>query len=108
MKMIITVIQPFLLSLTIEALELIEGFPGVTVTETHGFGQGRSFQDGKSVPVRLDYFLHYFKRPRFEITTRDETLDEMVNAIVEAARTGQRLDGMVFVLPVEKVVRIQT
>ena len=108
MKMIVAVIQPFLLSKTVQALEEIEGFPGMTISEARGFGQGNSFQDGKPVPIHLDDFTAYFRRPRLEIVARDEMVDEIVNAVVEAARTGHRLDGMVFVLPVEQVVRIQT
>lgn len=108
MKMIVAVIQPFVLSKTVKALEEIEGFPGMTISEARGFGQRKSFQAGKPAPVYLDDFTQYFRRPRLEIVARDEMVDEIVNALVEAARTGHSLDGMVFVLPVEQAVRIQT
>lgn len=87
MKLITAIVQSNMLGAVIYALEEIEGFPGMTVTETHGFGRGKSIEDGRS-PYRstIAEFPHYIKRMRFDIVARDEMVEEIVRAITRAVR----------------------
>ena len=108
MKIITAMVQPFMLSKVTGALELIEGFPGMTVTDVRGFGREKSTQD-KGAPHRvIEDFVEYVKKARIEIVARDEMVERIVETLVNAAHTGNRGDGKVFVWPVERAVRIQT
>ena len=103
MKMITAMIHPFLLNKVTSALEGIADFPGMTVTEARGFGHRRSIREQHS--LHLDEFS---QKIRIEIVTPDRLAQQIVAALVRAARTGNSGDGKVFVWPVESAVRIQT
>jgi len=108
MKNITAMVQPFMLSKVTGALEEIEGFPGMTVTDVRGFGREKSTHE-KGAPHRvIEDFVEYVKKARIEIVARDEMVDSIVETIVRTAHTGNRGDGKVFVWPVERAVRIQT
>jgi len=108
MKIITAMVQPFMLSKVTSALEAIEGFPGMTVTDVRGFGREKSAHEpGVPHSVRED-FVEYVKKARIEIVARDEMVEGIVETIVSAAHTGNRGDGKVFIWPVERAVRIQT
>ena len=108
MKIITAMVQPFMLSKVTGALEKIEGFPGMTVTDVRGFGREKSTQE-KGAPHRVvEDFVEYVKKARIEIVARDEMVDSIVETIARTAHTGNRGDGKVFVWPVERAVRIQT
>lgn len=108
MKIITAMVQPFMLSKVTSALEAIEGFPGMTVTDVRGFGREKSTHEaGVPHSVRED-FVEYVKKARIEIVARDEMVERVIETIVSAAHTGNRGDGKVFVWPVERAVRIQT
>lgn len=108
MKIITAMVQPFMLSKVTGALEEIDGFPGMTVTDVRGFGREKSTH-GKGAPHRaIEDFVEYVKKARIEIVARDEMVDSIVETIVRTAHTGNRGDGKVFVWPVEQAVRIQT
>ena len=108
MKMITTMIQPFMLSKVTGALEEIEGFPGMTVTDVRGFGREKG-SHAKGAPHRIiDDFVEYVKKARIEIVTRDEMADRIVDTIVRTAHTGNAGDGKVFVWSIERAIRIQT
>lgn len=101
-------VQPFMLSKVTSALEAIEGFPGMTVTDVRGFGRDKnSHLPGVPHSVRED-LVEYVKKARIEIMAHDEMVEHIAETIVTAAHTGNRGDGKVFVWPVEKAVRIQT
>ena len=108
MKMITAIVQPFMLSKVTHALEGIEGFPGMTITDSRGFGREKSAHD-KDAPHRvIEDFVEYVKKVRIEIVARDEMVNRIVESIVGAAHTGNRGDGKVFVWPVEHALRIMT
>lgn len=108
MKIITAMVQPFMLSKVTSALEDIEGFPGMTVTDVRGFGREKG-SHAKGAPHRIiEDFVEYVKKARIEIVAREDMVDGIVDAIVKAAHTGNAGDGKVFVWPVERAVRIQT
>lgn len=108
MKIITAIVQPFMLSKITHALEEIEGFPGMTITDARGFGREKSAHD-KGAPHRvIEDFVEYVKKTRIEIVARDEIVEQIVEIIARAAHTGNRGDGKVFVWPVERALRIQT
>ena len=108
MKIITAMVQPFMLSKVTSALEEIDGFPGMTVTDVRGFGREKG-SHAKGAPHRIiEDFVEYVKKSRIEIVAHDEMTDEIVDTIVRTAHTGNPGDGKVFVWPVERAVRIQT
>lgn len=108
MKIITAMVQPFMLSKVTTALEEIEGFPGMTVTDVRGFGREKG-SHAKGAPHRIiDDFVEYVKKARIEIVVLDEMVDSIVDTLVKAAHTGNPGDGKVFVWSVERAVRIQT
>lgn len=105
MKEIKAIIQPHRLSAVIEALQQMEGLPGVTVSEVKGFGRNR----GKSAESRAEEpFVEYVRKTKIEIVVPDQIVDEVVRTIVERGSTGHPGDGLIFISDVEKVVRIRT
>ena len=108
MKMITAMVQPFKLSKVTGALEEIEGFPGMTVTDARGFGREKGRHRGGAPHRVIEDFVEYVKKARIEIVARDEMVETIVQTIVRAAHTGNPGDGKVFVWPVERAVRIQT
>ncbi|MBA2527056.1 MAG: P-II family nitrogen regulator [Pyrinomonadaceae bacterium] len=108
MKIITAMVQPFMLSKVTSALEDIDDFPGMTVTDVRGFGREKA-SHARGAPHRvIEDFVEYVKKERIEIIARDEMADLIVETIVGAAHTGNPGDGKVFIWPVEKAVRIQT
>jgi len=101
-------VQPFMLSRVTSALEDIDAFPGMTVTDVRGFGREKA-SHARGAPHRvIEDFVEYVKKERLEIVAPDEMVDLIVETIVRAGRTGNAGDGKVFVWPVERAVRIQT
>ncbi|MCF4006352.1 P-II family nitrogen regulator [Corynebacterium uropygiale] len=104
MKLITAIVKPFTLTDIKDALEDI-GVHGMTVTETQGFGQ----QKGHSEVYRgAEYAVDFVPKLKIEVVVDDAHTDDVVNAIVESARTGKIGDGKVWVSPVEQVVRVRT
>ncbi len=99
MKLIIAIVRPFTVEKIVNAFEDIEGFPGMTVTDSTGFGQRLR----STVIDSLDPF-----RPnrRIEIACNDEMAAQIVAAIRQHAHTGKKGDGIIMVLPVEQTVII--
>ena len=108
MKMITAMVQPFMLSKITSALEEIEGFPGITITDVRGFGREKSTHE-PGAPHRVsEDFVEYVKKARIEIVAHDDMVETILDTLVRTAHTGNRGDGKVFVWPVEHAVRIQT
>jgi nitrogen regulatory protein P-II 1 len=104
MKKIEAIIKPFKLPEVKEALADF-GIVGMTVTEVKGFGR----QKGQTEVYRgSEYSVDFLPKIKIEIVLPEEKVDDAVDAIIEAARTGKIGDGKIFVLPVEEVVRIRT
>lgn len=94
MKLIIAVVRPFVIDRLVVALENIENFPGVTVTDTEGFGQRVKTADDAINPFRPN--------KRIEIAANDEKVETIVAVIKEHAHTGRKGDGFVIVLNIEE------
>ncbi|MDR2326935.1 MAG: P-II family nitrogen regulator [Acidovorax sp.] len=104
MKMISAIIKPFKLDEVREALSQI-GVQGITVTEVKGFGR----QKGHTELYRgAEYVVDFLPKVKVEAAVSDEVLDQALEAIENAARTGKIGDGKVFVYDLEQVVRIRT
>jgi nitrogen regulatory protein P-II 1 len=104
MKKIDAIVKPFKLDEVREALSEI-GVSGLTVTEVKGFGR----QKGHTELYRgAEYVVDFLPKVKIEIVVADNMLDQAIEAIVNAARTGKIGDGKIFVTSVEQVVRIRT
>ena len=104
MKKIEAIIEPFKLDEVREALSEI-GVTGLTVTEVKGFGR----QKGHTELYRgAEYVVDFLPKVKLEIVVADSGLDEAIEAIIKAARTGKIGDGKIFVSSIEQVVRIRT
>jgi len=108
MKMIIAIVQPIWLTNLVAALEAIEGFPGMNISSTRGFGHGKSFEGPYPYGLKMEDYVNYPEMLRFEIVARDKMADDIVEVIEQTIRTGSRRSGMIYVLPVEGVIRLQT
>jgi nitrogen regulatory protein P-II 1 len=104
MKKIDAIIKPFKLDDVREALSAI-GITGMTATEVKGFGR----QKGHTELYRgAEYVVDFLPKVRIEIVVKDDQLEDCIEAITNAARTGKIGDGKIFVSAVERVVRIRT
>ena len=104
MKKIEAIIKPFKLDEVREALSEI-GVSGLTVTEVKGFGR----QKGHTELYRgAEYVVDFLPKVKIEVVVATDVVDQAVEAIIKAARTGKIGDGKIFVMPVEQVVRIRT
>ena len=104
MKKIEAVIKPFKLDEVREALAEV-GVTGLTVTEVKGFGR----QKGLTELYRgAEYVVDFLPKVKVEVVVVDKMVDQAIEAIVKAARTGKIGDGKIFVTAVEQVVRIRT
>jgi nitrogen regulatory protein P-II 1 len=104
LKKIEAVIKPFKLDEVKNALNEI-GVQGMTVVEAKGFGR----QKGHTELYRgLEYVVDFLPKVKIEILASDEFTDKIVEAIVNAARTGRIGDGKIFVTDLAEVVRIRT
>ena len=104
MKKIEAIIKPFKLDEVREALSEI-GVSGLTVTEVKGFGR----QKGHTELYRgAEYVVDFLPKVKVDVIVTDAMVDQAIDAIVKAARTGKIGDGKIFVTTVEQVVRIRT
>ncbi len=104
MKKVEAIIKPFKLDDVKEALSEI-GIQGITVTEAKGFGR----QKGHTELYRgAEYVVDFLPKVKLEIVIKDDMVVDVVNTIVESAKTDRIGDGKVFVFPVEEAVRIRT
>jgi nitrogen regulatory protein P-II 1 len=104
MKQITAVIKPFKLEEVREALAVV-GVTGLTVTEVKGFGR----QKGHTELYRgAEYVVDFLPKVKVEVVVKDSEVENCIDAIVKAAKTGKIGDGKIFVTSVERVVRIRT
>ena len=104
MKLVIAIIKPFKLDDVREALTPL-GVQGITVTEVKGFGR----QKGQTEIYRgAEYHVSFLPKVKLEIAVRADLADQVVEAITKAAHTGKIGDGKIFVLDIERAVRIRT
>lgn len=97
------IIQPQKLDNVREALKSL-GIDGLTVTEVRGHGRQRGH---KEVYRGREYFVDLLPKRKIEMVVAEDRKDEVIRAIVNAARTGQIGDGKIFVYRVGDAVRIR-
>ncbi len=104
MKLVTAVVKPFKLDEVKEAVKE-SGVTGLTVSQVKGFGR-----TGGHVEVfrGKEYVFDFVDKIRIEVICTDELVDQLLESIVNAARTDTVGDGMAWVTDVEHVVRIRT
>jgi len=103
-KKVEAVIKPFKLDEVKEALQEI-GIQGLSVLEAKGFGR----QKGHTELYRgAEYVVDFLPKVKIEVVVDDALLDQTLDAITNAARTGKIGDGKIFVSSIEQAVRIRT
>ena len=104
MKLVMAIIKPFKLDEVRDALTPL-GVQGLTVTEVKGFGR----QKGQTEIYRgAEYQVSFLPKLKIEVAVPAEMADAVVEAIATAARTGKIGDGKIFVLDLERALRIRT
>lgn len=104
MKKVEAIIKPFKLEEVKEALNSL-GIQGMTVSEVKGFGR----QKGHTELYRgAEYIVDFLPKVKIEVVVKDEILEQVLDAVTEAAKTGRIGDGKIFVIPVEDTIRIRT
>lgn len=104
MKEIKAIVQPFKLPRIRSALRNIQEFPGMSVDKIQGCGPAMPSVAGQDIKQELTDFS---PKTRIEIVAPDHLVEEIVRAITEAAYTGHVGDGLVWVTPVEQMIRIR-
>ncbi len=104
MKKVEAIIKPFKLDDIKEAINALE-ITGMTVSEVKGYGR----QQGHSELYRgAEYVVDFLPKIKVEIAVKEEDLQNVIDAIINAARTGKIGDGKIFVSSIEKTIRIRT
>jgi nitrogen regulatory protein P-II 1 len=104
MKKIEAIIKPFKLEEVKDALTKI-GIQGMTISEVKGFGR----QKGHTELYRgAEYSIDFVPKSKIELIVTDEMINQVIETIVRASKTGKFGDGKIFVSPVEEVIRIRT
>jgi nitrogen regulatory protein P-II 2 len=104
MKLITAIIKPFKLDDVRAALSEI-GVSGMTVTEVKGFGRQRGHTE---LYRGAEYVVDFVPKTRVEVAVRADLVDQVVEAVLKAAKTGKVGDGKIFVSELQRVVRIRT
>ncbi len=104
MNKIEAIIKPFKLDDVKEALNSL-GVQGMTVTEVKGFGRQKGH---KEIYRGAEYLVDFLPKIKVEVVVRSVLVDQVIEKIIAAARTGSIGDGKIFVTPVETVIRIRT
>ena len=104
MKLIVGIIKPFKLDDVKDALKDL-GVHGITVSDVQGFGRQRGHTE---VYRGAEYEVEFVPKIRLEVVVDDGQVDDVANAIVDAAGTGKIGDGKVWILPVEEIIRVRT
>ena len=104
MKIVMAIIKPFKLEEVRDALTSL-GVHGLTVTEVKGYGR----QKGHTEIYRgAEYAVSFLPKIKIEVAVPTDLAPQVSDAIAAAARTGQIGDGKIFIMPLEKALRIRT
>jgi nitrogen regulatory protein PII len=104
MKLVTAIIKPFKLDDVRAALSDI-GVSGMTVTEVKGFGRQRGHTE---LYRGAEYVVDFVPKTRIEVAVRGDLAEQVVEAILKAAKTGKVGDGKIFITQIERVIRIRT
>jgi nitrogen regulatory protein PII len=104
MKLIKSIVRPHKVDDVRDALEKLS-IAGMTVTDVRGHGR----QKGHTTVYRgKEYSVSLLPKTQIEVVVPDEVVEEVIETIIRAARTGEIGDGRVFVVPVEHSYNIRT
>jgi nitrogen regulatory protein P-II 2 len=104
MKIIMAVIKPFKLDAVRDALTGL-GIHGLTVTEVKGYGRQRGHTE---IYRGSEYVVNFLPKLKIEVAVSADKADKVIEAITAAAKTGEIGDGKIFVLEIDRAVRIRT
>jgi nitrogen regulatory protein P-II 2 len=104
MKLIMAIIKPHKLEELRDALTRL-GVHGLTVTEAKGYGRQRGHTE---IYRGAEYTVNFVPKVRIEVAVPDNQVDQVAEAIVATAKTGQIGDGKVFVYSLDHAIRIRT
>ena len=104
MKIVTAIIKPFKLDDVRDALAEI-GINGMTVTEVKGFGR----QKGHTELYRgAEYVVDFVPKIKVEVAITEDILDQVIEALINGAKSNKIGDGKIFVFDLDKVIRIRT
>ena len=104
MKKIEAIIRPFKLE-DVKIALVNFGIVGMTVSEVRGFGR----QKGQVERYRgSEFTVEFLQKLKVEVVVEDEKVKSVIDAIAEAAKTGEIGDGKIFITSIDSVVRIRT
>jgi nitrogen regulatory protein P-II 1 len=103
-RLVTALVKPWKLDDVKEALTAL-GLPGITITESKGFGRQRGHTE---VYRGAEYKVEFVPKVRIEVLTDDDEAQRVADTIVDAARTGQIGDGKVWISPVDTIIRVRT
>jgi len=104
MKKIEAIIRPFKLE-DVKIALVNSGIVGITVSEVRGFGR----QKGQVERYRgSEFTVEFLQKLKVEVVVEDEKVNSVIDAIAEAAKTGEIGDGKIFITSIDSVVRIRT
>jgi len=104
MKKVEAIIKPFKLEDVKDAV-LRLGVSGITITEVKGFGRQKGH---KEIYRGAEYVVDFLPKIKIEVAVASDIVPDVVEAIKENAATGQIGDGKIFIIPLEKAIRIRT
>ena len=104
MMLVTAIVKPFALDDVRAGLERLD-VAGMTVSEVSGYGRQRGHTE---VYRGADYQVDLVPKVRVEIVVDDTVVEKVIDAVLQAARTGKIGDGKVWVTSVETVVRVRT
>jgi nitrogen regulatory protein P-II 1 len=103
-KKIEAIIKPFKLDEVKEALNEI-GIQGMTVSEVKGSGRQKGH---KEIYRGAEYIVDFIPKIKIEVVVEDTMVEQVIDRICSAAKTGKLGDGKIFVVPIEQVIRVRT
>jgi nitrogen regulatory protein P-II 2 len=104
MKLVTAIVKPFRLDDVRNALSEV-GIQGMTVSEVKGFGRQRGHTE---LYRGAEYVVDFLPKAKIEVAVSDDDVERVVEAIVDAAKTGKVGDGKIFVTSIDQVWRIRT
>ncbi|MAF82742.1 MAG: P-II family nitrogen regulator [Gammaproteobacteria bacterium] len=104
MKLITAIIKPFKLDDVRQAVSDM-GLQGITVTEVKGFGRQRGHTE---LYRGAEYVVDFLPKTKIEMAVDDGIAEQVIEAIINTARTGKIGDGKIFVTSLEQIIRIRT
>jgi nitrogen regulatory protein P-II 1 len=104
MKKIEAIIKPFKLDDVKEALNEA-GVQGMTISEVKGYGRQKGH---KEIYRGAEYVVDFIPKVKIEVVTEDESVNQIVERIKNAANTGKIGDGKIFITSVEEAIRVRT